>query len=125
MPSLAYRIEETVIRPHASVGDREAMIRARASTVEAVFIAWEGKVGISADEAMTAARGKSKPRTARVDEFLRDVLTPGPMACNEIFAQAAKKGFTADQLRGASARLRVVKHKRGLTHWDWELFSDA
>ena len=99
MSSLAYRIETQWLMPKAPAGDRAAAIRARASAVEDVpFIVWEGKVGISADDAIRATRTKPKPRSSEVDEFLHSVLKGGPASADDIYKEGKAKGFSQHQV---------------------------
>ena len=63
---------------------------------------WEGESGVTAEEALAAARpaksGKSKggPR-----EFLVDVLINGPVLRNTIVERGAEHGFSYEQLNRA------------------------
>jgi hypothetical protein len=99
-PTLAYTVNVVDVEPDEETG---VMIRAP-------VIQWEGEVAITAEEALAASRptrGKER-KTAMVDEFLRHILTGGPVLAAVIKAQAATHGFSEDQLRSARDRLSVV-----------------
>jgi len=96
MPMLAYRIEEV------SIGwDNE-----RECEIKAPRIVWDSEpVDLTVDEALAANKPAShdgrKAKTAPVREFLRDMITAGPVPRNIVVERGAEKGFSLSQLRRA------------------------
>jgi putative DNA primase/helicase len=126
MPTLAYRIEELLVRQPTEPGDRAAAIRARAHPVETVKVVWEGEVSTTADEGLAALGNRKGDDSHAVDSFLRDVLAKGPQLSTDVIARAEAKGFTRSQLRRAQSRLGISREagtvrKHGLHGWEWML----
>jgi hypothetical protein len=112
MPTLAYRIEQTVV---GQGKDRRAR-------VQTVFVEWcEGEtVNLTADQAVAMTRERNS-RTTHVDQFLGQFLAKGPRLVRDVKSAGAKLGLTEDQLRQARLRLGVISRKRGLDGNEWKL----
>jgi hypothetical protein len=112
MPTLAYRIEQTVV---GQGKDRRAR-------VQTVFVEWcEGEtVNLTADQAVAATRERNS-RTAHVDHFLRQFLAKGPRLVRDVELAGGKLGLTHAQLRQARQRLGVKSQKQGLDGNEWHL----
>jgi hypothetical protein len=118
MPTLAYRIEEIVVGQDPETGDN----------IAAPHVVWDKEpVDISADEAVVAAAGKGGHRESvrdaaqiEVQAFLQDVLKPGhPIQQKKIEEEAARRGFTDNQLRTAKKKLRIISKKSGFGEGGW------
>jgi hypothetical protein len=107
MPTLAYRVEECIVGKRPNVID------------DITRVAWEEVVELSSDAAVAASKGNQ--RTTPVDDFLRELLGRGSMWKKDIDAEAAKAGYSADQLRGAKHRLNIQSKKVGLQGNKWSL----
>jgi putative DNA primase/helicase len=102
MPTLAYRISETVVGQDADTRDN----------IAAPHVVWDAQpVEINADQAVAASNGagKSAPRDAqeRVQAFVREMLKDGPIAARKMTEEAGKRGITVSQLQTARAALGV------------------
>jgi putative DNA primase/helicase len=116
MPTLAFRVVE------ATVGQDEVS----RLPITAPHVVWEkDAVDITADEAVRAAAGVGKQRGKQeaVQAFLRDILKDGkPVPQKIILAEAAKHGFTYEQLRTARLKLGIVPEQlKGGGGWVWQL----
>src|SRR5262245_52446833 len=115
---VAFRLEQRII------GDP-------AEPIVASSILWDDEpVTVSADQALQAA-DCSADRTAVTvgEEFLRSLLTDGPMATAEVKREANAAGLSWATVRRAQARLgirpiRVAESRDGLGgrgYWSWSL----
>jgi putative DNA primase/helicase len=89
--------------------------------IKTARIAWEPKaIDLTIENALDAA--KAPPRTARIDNWLRQLLANGPFPENEIEKAEEEAGFTYSQLRYAKDRLHIETNKDGLQGgWYWTL----
>jgi hypothetical protein len=119
MPTLAYRLAEIVVGQDKATGD----------TIAAPRVVWdEEPVDISADEAVASAAGQGEAAggtrdagQAKVRAFLRDVLKAGPVPQKQIEEEAARRGFTDNQLRTAKEKLGIGSSKDGFGGgWVWK-----
>jgi putative DNA primase/helicase len=90
----------------------------RTSTVE-----WSSdRISISAEEALAA--GASRVRSGAID-FLRKVLSNGPMDQTQIARLGKEAGYSQKQLRTAKRKLRVMSNRKGgigaKGRWVWSL----
>jgi RecA-family ATPase len=110
--SLAYRIESTIAVGHT-----------RGEQVNTSRVVWEDEVAITADEAIQAE--KDPKVTLRVDSFLRQLLETGPKLAQDVMKEAARHGYSENQVRDAAKRLGLQNgngmRKAGLEHWEWYL----
>jgi len=108
MPTLAYRIDPSNARHKGAV-------------VRGTQISWEKEsVELTADQAIAAA--KAPPRTAKVDQFLREFLANGPAPQREVMEAAEAEGFSSGMITRAKERLRIKPQKAGLHEgWIWQL----
>jgi hypothetical protein len=103
---LAYRIEGRIIE--SAKGD-----------IETSCVMWESKpVATTADEAMAPKR-KAKSLNEAV-EWLRELLTAGPLASTAVHDQAESAGIAFRTLERAKAELKVESTKDG-DSWLWSL----
>jgi putative DNA primase/helicase len=118
MPTLAYRIEEIIVGQDPKAGDNIAAPR----------VVWDGEpVDVSADEAVAAAGNGAAESSARggvqakVQAFLCDILKDAPVPQKQIEEEAARQGFSANQLRTAKEKLAIASTKSGFGDgWVWE-----
>ena len=94
--------------------------------IRAPAIEWEdGRVTISADEALAAANaneGEEGAALREAVEFLSDELKDGPVSQRTIKADATANGISERTLRRAKSTLGVVTRKMGMKEgWTWEL----
>src|SRR5262249_10981094 len=112
--NLAQRAPTLAYRPVASPTDPEVPV-----------IRWEGADPRSAEQLNAAAGETHEEKTARGDArgFLRELLAAeGPMAAEDVYAEAKKAGLQGRTLRRAAADLRVKRAKDGFrTGWTWSL----
>src|SRR5262249_13738464 len=107
--TLVYRRQpETVRGPHGE-------------SIPTSRIVWEpAQVELSIEAALAAT--KQPPKTAKLDNWLREQLKDGPLAVTEIIERGRKSGHTKHQLDYAKDRLGIVPKKRGLMGgWNWSL----
>ncbi|QIG92784.1 AAA family ATPase [Bradyrhizobium sp. 6(2017)] len=111
MPTLAYRIAETVVGRDAETHDN----------IAAPHVVWEGAVDITADQAVGAAsqgEGKKKQRgqQEKVQAFLQSIMNRaqpellggGPTVDARVaIAEAAKQGITEEQLKTARQKMGI------------------
>jgi putative DNA primase/helicase len=122
VPTLAFRIEEKLIGWDPK----------QECEIKAPRIAWEPEpLDITADEAIAAnkiALGDGrKARAAPVREFVRDILTAGPVLRNVVVERGAEKGFSLSQLRRALKRIGepFKQPDEGFdSPWMWGLLED-
>jgi hypothetical protein len=120
MQTLVYRIVETTIDGY---NDEDSGLPLTAPRVE-----WEKDgVDINADEAIRAAAGIGKPLRGRQEEvqaFLREILKGDVTVPQKIIQEeAAKRGFTTEQLRTARLKLKIVT-RQTKDGWVWRLKID-
>jgi putative DNA primase/helicase len=113
-PTLAYRIETTTISPDGKSG-----------FLGVPRVAWEnGTVNMTADEAIAANKG-THSRSAKqreIQTWLREMLGEKQIEQRAIQEEAAKCGYTDNQLRTAKTALKVVSKKAGFgAEWLWSL----
>ncbi len=90
-------------------------------------VAWEpDPVGTSADEALAADADREGGQAIKHEcaEWLRELLTPGPVASTEVEAEAKAAGYTRGTLRRARELLTIkVYRATGSTSspWFWRL----
>jgi putative DNA primase/helicase len=119
MPTLAYRIEEIIVGQDPTTGNNIAAPR----------VVWdEEPVDINADEAVATAAGRTQAgggardaAQAKVQAFLCDALKGGhPVPQKQIEEEAARRGFTRNQLRTAKQKLGIGSSKSGFGDgWVW------
>lgn len=115
MPTLAYRVVSVPISQDA---ERDIITAPR--------VQWEAEpVNITADQAVAAAASAGKQKQERrgaqaeVQAFLFEVLKDGqPVPQKHIEAEAAKRGFSAHQLRTAREKLHI-QPKKTAKEWTW------
>lgn len=120
VPTLAYRIE-VVSLGWDTKRDKE---------ITAPRIVWDPEpVDITADEAIAANKPTSgdrrKAKAAPVREFVRDILTAGPVLRNVVVERGAAKGFSLRQLSHARDHIGARSFKRRGENldspWMWAL----
>lgn len=102
--------------------------------IDTSCIEWDAdEISKSADEALAAAAGRDfgdKDQSSSVGEavdFLRDVLTQGPVAAKEVQARAKEAGISKPTLKRAKKSMGVKAHHRGdggangHGEWVWEM----
>src|SRR5262249_19138971 len=96
MPTIAYRIEEVLVRQDMLRGD-----------IRAVRAAWDhGTVEVSADEAVATASRSERTSARGTDQralraLFTELTTDGPVPRAKAEAEAERRGFTAKQIRRA------------------------
>ena len=95
------------------------------SQVETSMIEW-GELGdLSADEMLNqpADRGRPARESKRAEDFLRDLLEPGPMDSARVFELGEAEGLTEITLKRAKKVLGIEAVKSGYTKgaWAWRL----
>jgi hypothetical protein len=90
------------------------------ASIETSCIEWDtDEINKSADEALAAAAGRDGDKESdrgalgEAMNFLRDLLSEGPMAATEVQARTKEAGITKATLRRAKARLEVEAQHRG------------
>jgi putative DNA primase/helicase len=100
--------------------------------ISAPYIVWEDKpVAITANEALAAANGDARDRTATEEaaDFLREILAEGPLPQKDIEAQADAAGLSwaavkrAKKAAGVTAERRGIEGERGAGRWYWSIGS--
>ena len=117
MPTLIYHIEEVYLGADHVNG----------KSIHSPKVVWDGeKTGVSADDAMATA--SSRPRQhgeqEKVQDFLRVVLSDGPMEATKILELAdVEHGFTENQVKKAKRKLNVQSEKSHEPDggWIWSL----
>jgi hypothetical protein len=111
MPTLAYRIEETVVGQDGT-----------GTNIAAPCVVWdEETVDITADGAVAAATGKPD-RGAAVQKFLLQILAGGPVTAQTIEKRGTEEGFSKQQLDRAKKKLGIIAAKVSLKGgWEWRL----
>ena len=109
MPTLAYRIEQTVVGTD------------RVTRTEAVHVVWEESVDLSADQAIAAVKGSA--RTTPVDIFVRELMASnkGEMSAIDVEEAGKEKGFSKAKLWGAKKRLGIKSERDGIHGWKWHM----
>ena len=109
---LAYRIEGCLIKSEGSeIGTSRIMYENTAIT-------------INADQALAAlsAQGENKSEKSEAVEFLKQLLTAGPMAAKYVKKEASDAGISPKSLRSAREALRIKPEKAGFEGgWVWTL----
>jgi len=109
-----YYLEETRLESHPGV------VTTRFLWGEAV----EGTAKALFD--MAEAEDENRTATDEAMEWLRDILTNGPMAVKEIQKQAGQVGFSKKVIRLARQKLKIKPVKSSFTNgWEWSLSEDA
>jgi hypothetical protein len=70
---------------------------------------------------------KKKRNIGETADFLRNLLSPGPLFSTEIFLEAERKGIGRDRIYYASRELGIIKKPvgyRACDGWLWELKKD-
>jgi hypothetical protein len=108
---LAYRIKEALV-PNGKGG-----------TMTAPFVAWDGVVAITADDAMAEHKGK-EGKAERAEDFLQLVLLDGPVSIKEIRKRAGEK-HRWRTLERAKDKLGLISERAGglarTGEWQWVL----
>jgi putative DNA primase/helicase len=91
-------------------------------------VVWDSApVTVSAQEALVPAAGRTKQQPALTDavDFLRLMLSSGPLAAKDIMREAREAGVSIASLRRATGTLKVKKRRvgglGGEGHWVWDL----
>ncbi len=94
--------------------------------IPAARIAWGAPVQGTARELLTDPHDDGQDEHADAGAFLRSLLADGPMLVKDIFKEAGGAGYSPDQMKRASRKLRVEKQKesgRMGGPWRWALRS--
>lgn len=113
MPTLAYRIEEQMIKQISKWEE-----------ITAPHIIWsENTLSITANEALANMSGKVQDAQPKVQGFLYDMLKSGPVKVVEIQREAERLGYTEKQLRTAKEKLKIEVEKKGIGigSWMWKM----
>jgi hypothetical protein len=98
--------------------------------IPAPHIIWEDKpVAITANEALAAANGDARDRTATEEaaDFLREILADGPLPQRDVERQADAAGLSwatvkrAKKAVGVRTERRGVEGERGAGRWYWSI----
>ena len=98
--------------------------------ISAPYIVWEDKpVAITANEALAAANGDVRDRTATEEaaDFLREILADEPVPQKDVEAQADGAGLSwatikrAKKAAGVKAERRGIEGERGAGRWYWSI----
>jgi hypothetical protein len=122
MPTLAYRIAETVVGRDPETHDN----------IAAPHVVWEGAVDITADQAVGAASqnaGKKKQRgeQEKVQAFLQSIMDGAQpelldgsrtVAAKAAIQEAAKRGITEEQLKTARKKMGISSTQTA-KGWVW------
>ena len=97
-----------------------------AKGIVASAVAWEtSPIDISADAALQAADAQSSGNVSagtEAEEFLRDILSAGPVPQKEIKDAAEGHGLAWSTIKRAKARLGIQARKDGMEGgWSWSL----
>ena len=85
--------------------------------ISAPYIVWEDEpVAITANEALAAANGDVRDRTATEEaaDFLREILADGPLPQKDIEAQADAAGLSWATVKRAKKAAEVKAERRGV-----------
>jgi putative DNA primase/helicase len=113
-PTYAYEIQSKVVQKSPDV-------------IESPFaVFFKEPVEITADQAISAASGRSKDGERYAEQrvlqtLLGELLAAGPVLAKEIKDVVEKRGFTDKQLRKARQELKVETHKVGGSDGEWWL----
>ncbi|SHL14938.1 AAA family ATPase [Bradyrhizobium lablabi] len=116
MPTLAFRIAETIIGQDPNTRN----------TIAAPRVVWDkDTVNITADEAVRAASGTSGGKKSdgqkQAQEFLKEILSKGErVPVKDILAAGNAHGFTKDQLRLAKEKLGNIAVEQIREGWTWQ-----
>jgi putative DNA primase/helicase len=117
MPTLAYRIVDTIIDQDSATGD----------AIHAPHVVWaEEAVDITADAAVAASiGGGSRDASQReVRQFLQTILADGAKPQREIIDEAGQHGFSLKQVKAAKKKLEIISFKEPgvlVGGWIWKL----
>ncbi|MFT3668049.1 MAG: AAA family ATPase [Pseudoxanthomonas sp.] len=90
--------------------------------VEASFVLWGEALEGSAAELLAAAETHQHGAEQGAVGFLRTALANGERAAKEVFAEAARGGFSKDAMNRAKRKLGVTTVKSGMAGgWTWRL----
>jgi putative DNA primase/helicase len=97
--------------------------------ITASIVEWgEGIAGTARDMLAIAETSQKDGAASAFEEakdFLREVLSVGPISANEVFRQAAEVGIARRTLTRAKADVGVETKRSGGTgasgHWEWSL----
>ena len=96
-----------------------------ASGIIASHVKWDGLVNVSADQALREEREAASGRATALSEamdFLRELLSKGPMAQTEVAAAAKDRGQAWRTVQRAKVALGIKSEKQGLNSgWVWSL----
>jgi putative DNA primase/helicase len=88
----------------------------------AVTVEWGHAVRLLADEVLQPEAIEQRSERREAMEWLRDVLSSGPVSAKKIRADAKKAGITLSTLRRAEDALCVEHNKSGFEGgWSWQL----
>ncbi len=85
-------------------------------------IEWLGEVSVTADQLVNLPVDSPEEGGAlqQAAKFLGELLAPGPVPANDVFAEAEAAGISKPTLRRAADRLGVQRSKSGFCgNWNW------
>ncbi len=92
------------------------------SDISASSVHWGEEIDGTARELLAEAEGTDDRRTNDAQEFLRALLSNGPIAAKEIYKDADSAGFSRDAMKRAKSRIGVKCTKNGMAGgWVWHL----
>lgn len=83
-------------------------------------VVWEGPVDCDARQLLDDEGGALTKRD-RAKDFLRDLLSDGPIRATEVFASAKAEGLSERTVNRAKAELRIRAERQSEGHWTWSL----
>jgi AAA domain len=96
-----------------------------ASEMSPARVEWAGESSQTAESLLAPIKTDAGPALENAAEFLRELLSDGPMPATDVFEHAERPGIAAMTLRRARKRLGITSAKRGgrgqSQSWYWSL----
>lgn len=115
-------LERALVQVKCNLGRPAESVGYELSDVPEVF-RWTGRSSITKEH--FSAKSPARSRLDEMDEWLRTLLSDGPVLSSEVLDLAAERGWTEDQIEGAKRRIGARSQKRALREgWEWCLPED-
>ena len=89
---------------------------------------WGDFVELDSDDIVSVSSSSKKERSTEIEDFLRDILTDGPMKLTDVQRSAEARGVNMKSVRSVAKEMGIIRETTGFAKKrvaTWSLPSDG